>query len=189
MKTDMTQQRLGTLVGSLRRESFSRTLAQSLLGLAPENVEILPLPGIGDLPLFNQDIIDEGGMPDAVLRLAEAIGSVDGVILVSPEYNWSIPGPLKNALDWLSRLNPNPLQDKPVVVFTSSPGLLGGARAHAPIRNVLHALGSHILARPEVQIAQVKAKVSLDPPAITDAATAGFIKERLTVFSAFAGRL
>lgn len=178
--------RLGFIAGSLRKKSYSRALAQSLIGLAPGGVEIEELPSIWALPLFNQDVLDEEGIPAALSELAEAIGSVDGLIIVSPEYNWSIPGALKNALDWISRLNPNPLKDKPVTIFTCSPGLLGGARAHPPIRNVLHALDCRILARPEVQIAQIRTKLSEDVSIITDAATAEFVTQRLAAFSEFA---
>lgn len=180
------QIRLGTLVGSLRRASFNRALARGLQALAPTGVQIEDLPTIGALPLFNQDILDSDGAPPALTRLVEAIGSVDGVIIVSPEYNWSIPGVLQNALDWLSRLTPGPMQGKPVTIFTASPGLLGGARAHAPLRNVLHALDCRILARPEVQISQIRSKLAVETATITDAATADFVAQRLQAFGAFA---
>ncbi|WP_284778001.1 NADPH-dependent FMN reductase [Agrobacterium sp. lyk4-40-TYG-31] len=182
------KQTLGVMAGSLRKQSFSRALGHCLGALAPEHVTIEELPSIGDLPLFNQDIMDETGAPTALTQLAERISAVDGVIIISPEYNWSIPGALKNALDWLSRLNPAPLAEKPVTIFTCSPGLLGGARAHPPIRNVLHALDCRILARPEVQITQIKAKMAPDLSAVTDSATAEFITQRLAAFSAFAQR-
>jgi len=179
--------RLGVLAGSLRRASFTAALARSLPGLAPQGTEIVPLPSIGDLPLFNQDILDHG-VPGALSELAGEIRAAGGVIIVSPEYNWSIPGVLKNALDWLSRLNPGPMEGKPVTLFTASPGLLGGARAQAPIRNVLHSLDCRILAKPEVQIAQVRTRVSVETDTITDTATADFIRERLEAFSAFVRR-
>ena len=177
--------RLGTIAGSLRKNSYCRVLSQSLQSLAPEHTQIEELPSIGSLPLFNQDILDEDGVPDGVAQLSEALSKVDGLIIVSPEYNWSIPGALKNALDWISRVPATPLQNKPVTIFTCSPGLLGGARAHPPIRNVLHALDCKILARPEVQIAQIAAKISFDPPKITDATTAEFITARIKAFADF----
>lgn len=177
--------KLGTMTGSLRKASFSRVLSKSLPALAEPNVSILELPSVGDLPLFNQDILDENGVPQSVATLAEAVRSVDGLIIVSPEYNWSIPGPLKNALDWLSRLDPQPFADKPAMIITSSPGLLGGARAHPPIRNVLHGIGCRILARPEIQISQIAAKVTTNPAAISDSATADFVTQRLAAFAAF----
>lgn len=180
--------RFGVIAGSLRKQSFSRALGHCLEGLAPADITVEQLPSIGALPFFNQDILDETGAPAALTELAERIAAVDGVIIISPEYNWSIPGALKNALDWLSRLNPNPLAEKPVTLFTCSPGLLGGARAHPPIRNVLHALDCRILARPEVQITQIKGKMAPDLSAVTDPATAEFITQRLSAFGAFAKR-
>jgi chromate reductase, NAD(P)H dehydrogenase (quinone) len=185
MLEDVRTLRLGTIPGSLRKNSFCRVLSQSLQSLVSDDTQIEELPSIGSLPLFNQDILDEEGVPDEVTRLSEALASVDGIIIVSPEYNWSIPGALKNALDWISRVPAPPLQNKPVTIFTCSPGLLGGARAHSPIRNVLHALDCKILARPEVQIAQIAAKVSFDPPKITDVATTEFVTARLVAFGDF----
>ncbi|MCO5160189.1 MAG: NAD(P)H-dependent oxidoreductase [Mesorhizobium sp.] len=180
--------RLGAIAGSLRKKSFSRALTRCLNGLAPLNVTVQELPSIGALPLFNQDILDEGGIPAPLAELTEAIATMQGLIFVSPEYNWSIPGVLKNAIDWISRLNPAPLQDKPVIIFTCSPGLLGGARAHAPLRNVLHSLDCRILARPEVQISQIRTKLSDDMSSIADTATAEFVAQRLAAFSEFARR-
>lgn len=173
------------MTGSLRKNSYCRALSQSLGGLAAKHTEIEELPSIGTLPLFNQDIIDDQGVPHAVIQFARAIAEVDGVIIVSPEYNWSIPGVLKNALDWVSRLPDGPLQNKPVTIFTCSPGLLGGARAHSPIRNVLHGLDCKILARPEVQIGQIAAKISFDPPTLNDSSTAEFVAARITAFTEF----
>lgn len=180
--------RLGAIAGSLRKKSFSRAFARCLNGLAPPDVSIEELPSIGALPLFNQDVLDEEGIPASLAELTDMIASTQGLIFVSPEYNWSIPGVLKNALDWISRLNPAPLQDKPVIIFTCSPGLLGGARAHAPLRNVLHSLDCRILARPEVQISQIRAKLSEDMSSIADTATAEFVAQRLAAFSEFARR-
>lgn len=185
MLDDVRTLRLGVMPGSLRKNSFCRVLSQSLQSLASDDTQVEELPSIGSLPLFNQDILDEEGVPDGVARLSEALAGVDGIIIVSPEYNWSIPGALKNALDWISRVPEVPLQNKPVTIFTCSPGLLGGARAHPPIRNVLHALDCKILARPEVQIAQIATKISFDPPKITDAATAEFVTARLVAFGDF----
>lgn len=180
--------RLGAIAGSLRKKSFSRAFARCLNGLAPPDVSIEELPSIGALPLFNQDVLDEEGIPASLAELTDMIASTQGLIFVSPEYNWSIPGVLKNALDWISRLNPAPLQDKPVIIFTCSPGLLGGARAHAPLRNVLHSLDCRILARPEVQISQIRTKLSEDMSSIADTATAEFVAQRLAAFSEFARR-
>lgn len=177
--------RLGTLTGSLRAESYSRRVALAVAELIPDNARMSELPSVGLLPHFDQDLLTDG-VPQPVADLARAVAALDGLVLVSPEYNWSFPGVLKNALDWLSRLSPMPLKDLPVLVVTSSPGLLGGARAHAPIRNVLHSLDCRILARPEIQIARVPEKLAPDMPRISDPQTAAFLRERLQAFVEFA---
>lgn len=175
----------GTLAGSLRQASYSRLLARCLPALAPAGIRIGELGSVGDLPHFDQDLMAEA-VPRPAADLAAQIAELDGLILVSPEYNWSIPGVLKNALDWLSRLDPMPLGDLPVLIVTCSPGLLGGARAHPPIRNVLHALDCRILARPEIQISRIAGK--LDPASVTvsDPDTAEFLRQRLADFAHFA---
>lgn len=175
---------LGTLTGSLRAGANSRLLARCLPPLAPEGVRIIDLPSVGELPHFDQDLMAES-IPAPVARLGAAAAGVDGLILVSPEYNWSIPGVLKNALDWLSRLKPLPLAGKPVLIVTSSPGLLGGARAHAPMRNILHSMDCRILARPEIQIAQVAGKLDAGSATVSDPQTSDFLKERLADFARF----
>ncbi|MDO5703711.1 MAG: NADPH-dependent FMN reductase [Paracoccus sp. (in: a-proteobacteria)] len=176
--------RLGTLTGSLRAESYSRRVALAVADLIPEDARISELPSVGLLPHFDQDLLADG-VPQSVANLSQALAEQDGLVLVSPEYNWSIPGVLKNALDWLSRLHPMPLKDLPVLIVTASPGLLGGARAHAPIRNVLHSLDCRILARPEIQIARVPEKLAVDTPRISDPQTAAFLRERLQAFVEF----
>lgn len=177
--------RIGMLVGSLRVGANSAALARALPGLAPEACRLDILPSVGALPHFDQDILDGEGAPEAVTQLAEAVAALDGLILVTPEYNWSIPGALKNALDWLSRLRPMPLAGKPVLIVSNSPGLLGGARVHPPLREVLHALDCRILARPEIQIARVAGKLDREADRISDPDTAEFIAARLAAFAAF----
>lgn len=177
--------RVGVMVGSLRRAAYSGMIARSLPELAPERMEIALLPSIGALPHFDQDILNETGVPAPVEALAAAIRACDGLTIASPEYNWSIPGVLKNALDWLSRLKPMPLTGMPALIVTASPGLLGGARAHPPIRNVLHALDCRILARPEIQITNCASRIDATVPRISDPDTAAFVAARLADFDAF----
>ena len=179
--------RVRVMVGSLRRAAFSNRLAHSLAPLAPAGMQIDLLPSVGLLPHYNQDVMDDG-VPQPVSDLTGLVASADGIVIVSPEYNWSIPGVLKNALDWLSRMKPQPLADKPVMIMTCSPGLLGGARAHPPIRNVLHAMDARIHARPEVQIAGVAQKLNAEGPGIADPATADFVAAQLAAFDHFIRR-
>src|SRR5688572_24090680 len=104
------------ICGSLRKASINRALMNSLAALAPEGMEIVEAPSI-DLPLYNFDI-QAKGFPDSVTALAEAIRGAAGLILVTPEYNYSVPAPLKNAIDWLSRVPNQPFQNKPICLMS-----------------------------------------------------------------------
>ncbi len=106
--------------------------------------------------------MDEG-MPASVTAFAHAIAVVDAILIVTPEYNWSVPGTLKNAIDWISRLRPNPLEDKPVAIWSVNPGKLGGARLHESMRQILHSQGMLIMAKPEVQSPASKARLTSRP--------------------------
>lgn len=176
--------RLGVLEGSLRRASLSRAAARAVSGLTPAGMEAVILPNPGTLPLFDQDILDDG-MPDSVAVLARAVGAMDAVLIVTPEYNWSIPGGLKNAIDWLSRIDPNPLARKPVAVWSVSPGILGGARVHESLRQTLHSQDMLILSRPEVQIASAKGKVDVGTGRITHPETETFLRGHLSALAEF----
>ena len=98
-----------TLLGSLRKGSFNAMVARTLPGIAPAGMEISALPSIGDIPLYDADIQQEEGFPQSVQEIAKQIREADGVVIVTPEYNYSVPGGLKNAIDWLSRLPEQPL--------------------------------------------------------------------------------
>lgn len=179
--------RLGIFEGSLRAASLSRALARAVPGLLPAGVDGVALPNPGSLPLFNQDVLD-AGLPASAAEMIDAVSSVDAVLIVTPEYNWSVPGGLKNALDWLSRVQPLPLAGKPVAIWSLSPGLLGGARVHESLRQVLHSLDMQIMAKPEVQIAGAKAKVDVATGQITDAATEAFLRQHLADFATYCAR-
>lgn len=182
MKNGVT--RLGILEGSLRRASLSRAAGRAAAGLLPDGMEPVPLPNPGTLPIFNQDVLDEG-MPDAVSVFNSAVSGVDALLIVTPEYNWSIPGGLKNAIDWLSRAKPNPLAHKPVTIWSLSPGLLGGARVHESLRHTLLSQDMVVMAKPEVQIAGAKGKLDVDAGQITNPDTATFLKDHLAAFGEF----
>ncbi len=172
------------MVGSLRKASCNAAIARALPQLAPEDVTVAPLGSVGDFPLYNSDVQAEG-FPPAVTAMAEAIRAADGVIFVTPEYNYSIPGALKNAIDWLSRLPNQPLAGKPVAIQSASMGLFGGLRAQLHLRHVFVFLDARPLNRPEVIIPQVQTKVDAASGELTDAATRGFLGDQLKAFAAF----
>lgn len=146
------------LPGSLRRGSYTRAIAGTLDELAPDDVSVDVVTSFGDLPLYNQDL-EDAGLPRSVIELTEQVLSADALVIVTPEYNHSIPGILKNAIDWLSRSALRPLDGKPVALQSASPGLLGGARAQEHLRLVMAAVGSTVLVKPEVIVGQVAGKV------------------------------
>ncbi|GBQ25237.1 chromate reductase [Acetobacter estunensis NRIC 0472] len=177
-----------TLLGSLRKASFNAAVARALPSLAPDGVAVTPLGSVGEFPLYDQDIQD-AGFPAPVLAMADQIRAADGVIIVTPEYNYSIPGGLKNAIDWLSRISPQPLARKPVAIQTASPGMIGGARAQYHLRQSLVFLDAVVLNRPEVMIGQVADKVGADPLELTDAATRAFLTRQLGALATLAQKV
>ncbi|HEV2087442.1 MAG TPA: NAD(P)H-dependent oxidoreductase [Cryptosporangiaceae bacterium] len=136
--------RILTIAGSLRRDSFNRKLLQQARELMPAVVESVDWDDLGSVPAFNED--DEDAPDAAVRALRAAIAAVDAVLIATPEYNASIPGQLKNALDWASRPFPDSvLRGKPVLVIGASPSPAGGVRGQADTRKVLRAAGARVL--------------------------------------------
>ncbi len=173
------------VVGSLRKSSFNAAIARALPALAPEGVTIGSLPSVGEFPLYNHDEQDQG-FPPIVTATAEAIRKSDGIIIVTPEYNHSIPGVLKNAIDWISRLPNQPFAGKPIALETSSPSLFGGLRAQLHLRHMFVYLDGRVLNKPEVIIPQVNTKIDAATGELTDPATRGFIADQLKAFADFA---
>lgn len=146
----MSTYTIGVIVGSLRRESFNKKLANGLAKLAPADFTFKTL-SIGDLPLYNQD--DDGNQADAVKRLKADIKAASGLLFVTPEYNRSMPGVLKNALDHASRpYGTSAWTGKPAGVIGISPGAIGTALAQQHLRNVLAYLDVPTLGQPEAFI-------------------------------------
>ena len=173
------------LLGSLRKASFHATLARSLPSLAPEGVSIELLASVGDIPHYDADVQAEG-FPESVVTMGKAIKQADAVIIVTPEYNYSVPGVLKNALDWISRLPDTPFAGKPVAIQTGSPGLIGGARAQYHLRQILVFFDALVLNKPEVMVGQIPSKVDHEKDEISDAATRDFIANQLVALSKMA---
>src|SRR3954467_4197127 len=111
-----------TICGSLRKGSYNRMVMNALPGLAPEGMTLKEAPSFAQFPLYDADIQNSTGFPASVTALADAIRAADGVIIVTPEYNFTIPGGLKNAIDWVSRLKDQPFAGKPVALQSASPG-------------------------------------------------------------------
>src|SRR5258708_3654249 len=132
--------------GSLRRESHNTRLLRGVGGLLPEGVELELFDQLGAIPAYNED--DEHEIPPAVAALSAAIAGADAVLVATPEYNASIPGVLKNALDWASRpVRGTPLRGKPAAVIGASTSLFGAVWAQAETRKVLSTIGARVVDR------------------------------------------
>jgi chromate reductase, NAD(P)H dehydrogenase (quinone) len=146
----MNKVQIAVFVGSLRKDSFNRKLALAIEQLAPAEFAFKHLE-IGDLPLYNQD--EEGNPPQSVQRLKREIAAADGLLFVTPEYNRSIPGVLKNAIDHASRpYGKSVFLGKPAGILGASVGVLGTAMAQQHLRNVLAYLDAPTLGQPEAFI-------------------------------------
>jgi chromate reductase len=137
--------RLLAISGSLRRDSYNTKLLRAAEELLPPEIEVELWTGLKDVPPYDEED-DVQPAPDAVAALREAIADADAVLISTPEYNSSIPGQLKNALDWVSRpLATNPLRNKPVAVVGASTGAFGAVWAQAELRKVLAAIGARVV--------------------------------------------
>jgi chromate reductase len=146
----MTHFKVGYLIGSLAKESINRKLAGALIKLAPDNMVFTEIP-FGDLPLYSYDYDDD--FPPAARALKDSIKAVDALLFVTPEYNRSIPGGLKNAIDWASRpYGTNAFTHKPSAVIGTSPGAIGTAVAQQSLRSVLGFCNSPQMNAPEAYI-------------------------------------
>lgn len=140
--------KIAVLVGSLREASFNKSLATTIVSLAPEGTEFI-YGDIAVLPLFNEEL--ETQYPAEATNLKEIIRDADGLLIVTPEYNRGIPGVLKNAIDWVSRpWEGQPLKGKPVAIAGVSSGKIGTAVAQSHLRQMLVYLEARLMGQPEV---------------------------------------
>jgi chromate reductase, NAD(P)H dehydrogenase (quinone) len=174
-----------TICGSLRKGSYNRIVMNALPGLAPDNMQIKEAPPFAEFPPYNADIQNSAGFPAAVNTLADAIRAADGVIFNTPEYNFGIPGALKNAIDWVSRLPNQPFAGKPVALQSASPGPVGGARVQYDLRRSMVFLDAFTLNKPEVFIGNCAQRIDDKAGKVTDELTIGFIKQQLAAFAKF----
>jgi chromate reductase len=185
MENDMADLNVISICGSLRKGSYNRMLMNTLPGLAPGGMKIKEAPSFAEFPLYNADIQNSTGFPAPVNTLAEAIRSADGVIIVTPEYNFSTPGGLKNALDWVSRLPNQPFAGKPVALQSASPGPLGGGRVQYDLRKTFVFLDALTLNKPEIFVGNFGSKFDEKTGEIKDDATRNFVKQQLESFAKF----
>ena len=128
---------------------------------------------------------EASGIPPAVQKLADAIRAADGVIFNSPEYNFSIPGGLKNAIDWVSRVQNQPFAGKPVALQSAANGALGGGRMQYDLRRAMIFLDAATLNKPEIFIGNCSTKIDAKTGQITDPQTVEFIRQQLAAFAKF----
>lgn len=174
------------LCGSFRAASINRS-ALALAGEVMPQGMALEIVDYRDVPLFDGDLLAQG-MPAPVTALRERIRRADGVVIATPEYNYSIPGPLKNAIDWVSRGDDQPLAMKPVAILSASPGALGGARVQYDLRKVLLFMNTMVLMKPEVFIGGAAAKFDAQGRC-TDAPTREFVGKQMAAFERWIGQV
>ena len=172
--------------GSLRKGSYNKALLRTALQLLPKDakLEIFDIEGI---PLFNQDM--EKQMPEKVKEFKAKIKGADAILVATPEYNYSMPGVLKNAIDWASRpYGDNSFEGKPVAIMSASPGMFGGARAQYHLRQTCVFLDMHPVNKPEVMVPFAHEKVN-EQGIIADAKTREKIRDLLESMVAWTRKL
>ena len=182
----MTTYTVGYFIGSLASASLNRLLSRALVRLAPPGLQMTEIP-FKDLPLYSPDY--EKDYPAAARALKDAIASADAVLFITPEYNRSIPGGLKNAIDWASRpYGKNSFTRKPSAVIGTSPGALGTAIAQQHLRSLLGYCNSPQMNAPEAYIQFTSGLISEDG-VVTNPSTEDFLRNYMNEFHAFIQRV
>ena len=182
----MASYKVGYLVGSLSSTSINRLLAKALARLAPPELQLVEIP-IKDLPLYSQDY--DADYPPVARAFKQAIADCDAMLFVTPEYNRSIPGCLKNAIDWASRpWGQNSFARKPSGVIGTSPGAIGTAVAQSQLRGVLCFCNSPLMNNVEAYI-QFKPGLITTDGEVTDASTQEFLSNYMTELHDFIERV
>lgn len=171
--------RIAVLCGSLRQQSLNRKALALATRSLPEGTEIEQLD-FRDVPPFDGDVLAHD-VPEVVVALAQRIRECDGVVIATPEYNFSIPGVLKNMIDWVSRGDDQPFNGKPVAILSASPGPLGGARMQYDLRKVMLFVNAMVLIKPEVFIGNAAAKFAPSGEC-TDEVTRAFVQQQMNAF-------
>jgi chromate reductase, NAD(P)H dehydrogenase (quinone) len=171
--------------GSLRQASFNTAVLRTAIDLAPAGMEI-EVAEIRDIPLYDEDLRAKGA-PEAVQRFRERIAQADGILVVTPEYNYSVPGVLKNAIDWASRPPAPPFAGKPLGIMGASGGMSGTMRAQYHLRQIAVFLDMHVMNKPEVFVRTAGEKIA--DGRVTDEPTRKVIAEHLAAFEKWVRRL
>lgn len=166
--------------GSLRKGSWNMMALRAAGELMPPGMTLTLTAGIGDLPFYDQDVFD-AGIPDPVTRFCDEIRAADGLLIATPEYNFSVTGVLKNAIDWGSHVPDQVFKDVPIALFSATTGPLGGPRVQYDLRRIFAQLWGHVLPRPEVFIGNAASKFDADGR-LTDEATKKFLADMLAGF-------
>lgn len=169
--------------GSLRKDSINRRLLAALTARLPEGVTLVE-QRYEDVPLYNADVEP----PESVARLDAALREADGVIIVTPEFNYGIPGPLKNVLDWLSRpAYKSGWAGRPVTMLGASPGPIGTARAQGQLKQVLLGMAAHVFPFPELTVGTAGAKFD-EKGGLADQRTQEQLDRLIREYVAFVGK-
>lgn len=182
----MSSKNIGIFVGSLRRDSFSRSIAKAAASLAPSELSVKFIE-IGDLPLYNSDFDDDDNPPEAWVRFRKEVNGLDGFLFVTPEYNRSVPAVLKNALDVGSRpYGHNAWGGKPGAIISVSPGNLGAFGANHHLRQPMVFLNVLLLQQPEAYIGNVASLLNENGELINEQ-TRSFLKDYMAAFAKWVG--
>lgn len=172
------------LSGSLRQGSYNTALLRTAIDLAPSGIEV-EVADIRDIPLYDEDLRAKG-IPDSVQRFRDRIANADGILVVTPEYNFSVPGVLKNAIDWASRPPSQPFAGKPLGIMGASGGMSGTMRAQYHLRQIAVSLDMHVMNKPEVFVRSAGEKIA--DGRIIDEATRKVVTEHMAAFEAWVRR-
>jgi chromate reductase len=178
-----------SICGSLRKGSYNAALQRTLPSLAPSGLSIKPASSsFASLQVYNFDDHQANGVPAVVGEFVDAIRAADGLIIVSPEYNWTIPGGLKNLIDWISRVKDQPFEGKPVALQSCAGGLLGGSRMQYHLRQSLASIGAMLFIKPEVFVTMSAKKFDEKTLELTDQPTKDMVKLQLEAYEKFVRR-
>jgi chromate reductase len=179
--------RVAGICGSLREGSLNKGLLRAALELAPVGMEISVYTRLADIPSYNDDVFQKGD-PEPVADLKKFIGDADAILISTPEYNYGVPGVLKNAIDWASRpAGKSALNHKPAAIMGCSPGLGGTIRAQHALRQSFVFTETHVMSQPEIKIPS--AAPLFDASAkLTDETTRQYVKKFLEAFAIWIGR-